>query len=732
MKKKFHFYRQLDVMDCGPTCLRMVAKYYGKTCSLEALRQKTFVGRHGTSFLDISEAAESIGFRTLASRLSFERLDKEAPLPAILHWNQNHFVVLPPQNYDSSNKQAKILIADPGHGLVYVDKETFLSSWKGGNPEGLALLLETTPQFNEHNEEGESIIGFSFLTRYLRPFRRFIVQLFVSVLLSGLLALIFPFLTQSLVDYGVVRQDIGFVYLVLSCQLLLFLGNTAIEILRSWILLHVNLRININILSDFLIKLMRLPIRFFDTKQIGDIQQRLGDHSRIQEFLTGTTLSTIFSFINLFVFSIVLAIYSWKILALFVVFSAASVIWILFFLKKRKELDYKKFQRMSDNQNILFELISGMQEIKLNNCETTKRWEWERVQAKLYKIGIKSLALGQYQKVGSGFFNQLKNILISFICAQSVIGGELTLGMMLSVSYIIGNMNGPLEQLLGFIQSAQDAKISLDRLSEIHGKANENDESNTHLNHLMPTGSIRLENVSFQYNGTSSATVLKNLNLEIPEGKITAVVGSSGSGKSTLMKMLLGFYEPVKGKITVGGKDLRNIHKGTWRHQIGSVMQESMIFSDSIAKNISISDEIINTNKLSRSVTVANIQEFIDELPLGYNTKIGNTGTGISTGQKQRLQIARAVYKDPQYIFFDEATSALDANNERVIMENLDQFFKGKTVLVIAHRLSTVKNADQIIVLEKGEIIETGNHEELLQLKGNYFELVKNQLEIGA
>jgi ATP-binding cassette subfamily B protein len=731
----FPFYKQLDAMDCGPTCLRMVAKHYGKSYSLQYLREQSFITREGVSLLGISEAAEKIGLKTFSCKLTFEQLDEEVNLPCILHWNQKHFVVLPPQDYDRSKKRDKILIADPAHGLVKIDKETFLRSWKGSGNEGIVLMLEPTQAFYNENETGQpEAKGFKFLFRYLKPYRKYVVQLLLSILIGSMLSLFAPFLTQSLVDNGINHQNLGFVHLVLISQLVLFAGSTAIELIRSWILLHINSRINISIISDFLIKLMKLPIRFFDTKMIGDIQQRIGDHSRIQSFLTGTTLSTLFSMINLVVFSIVLGIYSWKILIVFFLFSIGSVCWIVLFLKKRKELDYMQFQRMSDNQNVLYELITGMQEIKLNNSETLKRWEWEKVQAKLYKISVKGLALGQYQQVGSIFFTQLKNILISYITAREVMNGNMTLGMMLSVSYIIGQMNSPLDQLLGFVQAAQDAKISLDRLGEIHNKENEENASQLVPGNLdmQKSGNIKLDNVSFQYGSTQSPFVLKDINLLIPEGKVTAIVGSSGSGKTTLLKLLLQFYEPTAGKVMINNNDLKEYSPMWWRNQCGSVMQDGFVFSDSIAGNISVSDEHPDAEKLLHAVEVANIREFIEQLPLRYRTKIGNAGNGVSAGQKQRILIARAIYKNPQYLFFDEATSALDANNEKVIMENLDRFFIGKTVVVIAHRLSTVKNADQIVVLEKGAIVEIGTHDELSKSKGKYYELVKNQLELGS
>lgn len=739
-------------MDCGPTSLRMIAKHYGRSYSLEYLRTRSYLTRDGVSLLGISEAAESIGFRTLAVKVTVNKLVNDAPLPCILHWNQNHFIVL------YKVKKGKFYIADPGAGLFVLDETVFLKSWQAKENEGIAMLLEPAAGFYTHAGEEKKIKqGFAFLFQYLRPYRAYVLQLFLSMLAGSAFALILPFLTQNLVDNGINKQNPGLVSMILLAQLALFAGGISIELIRSWLMLHMNSRINIAIISDFLVKLMRLPIKFFDSKLTGDIRQRISDHNRIQSFLTGSALSTLFSMVNLVIFSIVLGWYSIKILAVFAVFSVAGIVWIAFFLKKRKEFDYVRFQRMSDNENALMELITGMQEIKLNNSETVRRWKWERIQARLFRLNIKSLALGQYQQVGSSFFNQLKNILISYLSAREVMRGNMSLGMMMSISYIAGQLNSPVQSLLGFIQAAQDARISLDRLGEIHNREDEEQERHGEglsmlsvgqnggirhgafagdtidINPVAPeTGSVFLNNVSYQYQGPHSSYVLKDVSVCIPRGKITAIVGMSGSGKTTLMKLLLQFYEPVEGSITVGSMNLKDLSPKWWRSRCGTVMQDGYIFDDTIANNIAVSDEQPDHRRLRFAVNTANLGDLIGGLPMGYNTKIGLMGNGISAGQKQRVLIARAVYKNPDYLFFDEATSALDANNEKVIMENLQEFYKGKTVVVIAHRLSTVKNADQIIMMQQGRVVETGTHDTLVNERGSYFELVKNQLELSV
>ena len=763
MSKNFPFYHQLDAMDCGPTCLRMVAKHYGKHYSLETLRQKSFIGREGVSMLGISTAAESIGFRTIGVHISFEQL-AEAPLPCIVHWKQNHFVIV----YDikiRKNRERPIVetrhgtslqippegtvyVADPAQGHIKFTVQEFLSGWLStkteGQDEGVALLLEPTPDFYNAEGEKQDKTKLSFVLRYLRPYKKLIVQLFLGMLLGTMLQLIFPFLTQTIVDYGIGNNNLSFVVVILIAQLTLYVAQTAVEFIRSWILLHISTRINISIISDFLIKLMKLPISFFDTKMIGDIMQRIGDHSRIEAFLTSSTLNTLFSFVNLIVFSIVLALYNLKLFTVFLVASILYVLWITIFLKKRKELDYKRFAQASAEQSNLYQLITGMQEIKLNNCEKQKRWEWENIQAKLFRVSIKGLALSQYQQSGAFFINETKNILISFVSAAAVIKGDMTLGMMTAVQYIIGQLNAPINQMIGFIQSAQDAKISLERLGEIHNREDEGSQCTMYNEQCTMIGdmsnpdgvetchgaSLQMENVTFRYDELSD-NVLENITLEIPAGKVTAIVGMSGSGKTTIVKLLLGFYPPKKGEILAGGTNLKNMRPSDWRARCGAVMQDGFIFSDTIARNIAVGEEHIDTQRLLNAVRVANIEEMIDALPLGYNTKIGQEGKGISQGQRQRILIARAVYKNPDFLFFDEATNALDANNEKVIMENLQQFFKGRTVVVVAHRLSTVKNADQIVVLNHGRIVEVGAHEQLTALRGEYFELVRNQLEMG-
>ncbi len=725
----FPFIKQLDAMDCGPTSLAMIARYYGKAYSQQTLRDRSFITREGVSMLGTSDAAESIGMRTMGVRITFDQLASEVLLPCIAHWKQNHFIVV----YKIKNNS--VYVADPAHGLVKYTKEEFMIGWgstrKEGENQGLCLLVEPTPDFYKMEDENLNKSSFKFLFSYLRPYKKFLFQMLLGMVVGSLLQLIFPFLTQAVVDFGINNQDIGFITLILISQLALFAGRTSVEFIRSWILLHISTRVNISLISDFLIKMMKLPIGFFDTKMIGDILQRIGDHTRIENFLTTSTLNILFSLINLVIFGIVLFIYDMRIFWIFVIGSILYFAWIYLFMKKRRELDFKRFNQLADNQSNLIQLITGMQEIKLNNCEKQKRWQWERIQARLFRVNIKSLSLSQYQQIGSVFINQTKNIFITFFAAKAVIDGGMTLGMMLAVQYIIGQLNSPIEQLINFMHTTQDAKISLERLGEIHQKKNEEDPDEEKVSILPSDKSINISGISFQYEGPHSEFVLKDVDMQIPESKITAVVGVSGSGKTTLVKLLLGFYPPSKGEIKIGDIDIRSISSRLWRQRVGAVMQDGFIFSDTIAKNIAVRDELVDKKRLLEAARIANIQEFVDSLPLGYNTKIGQEGHGLSQGQKQRILIARAAYSNPDYLFFDEATNALDANNERAIMENLENFFKGRTVVIVAHRLSTVKNADQIVVLEKGKIVERGTHLELTKIKGAYYNLVKNQLELG-
>jgi ATP-binding cassette subfamily B protein len=728
LKKKFPTYKQTESKDCGPTCIKIITKHYGKIINTQQLRKLSETTREGSSLLGISEASEQIGFRSLGIQLSYKKL-KEAPLPCVIHWNNDHYVVL------YKIKKDKIYISDPAHGLVTYTKEEFLKFWIGNNAddstqEGIALMIEPTPKFYDSDFEEDEKFGFSFISRYLFKYKKFIVQLIIGLLAGSLLQLILPFLTQAIVDVGIQNQDLNFVYLILFAQLFLFLGKASLDIIKSWILLHLSTRINISLISDFFIKLMKLPISYFDTKMTGDLLQRINDHKRIEQILTTSSLTVLFSFFNLIVFSLVLCYYSIQIFGVFVIGSVLYFTWVLFFFKKRKELDYKRFAEVSKEQSKVIELINGMQEIKLHNAERRMRWNWEYVQARLFKVATKSLALEQKQSVGSNLINELKNMFITVLSATLVIDGSITLGMMMAISYIVGQLNGPITQLINFMRDVQDAKISIDRLGEIHNMEDEEKPEDNKIKIIPQNADLKLSNISFRYTGAIEP-VIKNLSVTIPANKTTAIVGVSGSGKTTLMKLLMGFYQLDSGDIYINKYNLSNISQTAWRANCGVVMQEGYIFNDTIASNIAVGEDYIDQERLEYAIDIANISDYIDGLPKGYNTKIGNEGSGLSTGQKQRLLIARSVYKNPDILFFDEATSALDANNEKVIMEKLNSFFSNKTAVVIAHRLSTVKNAHQILVLDNGEIVEKGNHKELIALKGNYYNLVKNQLELG-
>jgi ATP-binding cassette, subfamily B, bacterial len=735
MPKKFPFYKQLDQMDCGPTCLRMIAKFYGLIISVDELRDRSFVAKDGVSFAGLAEAAESINFHTLALNIPFSSLKDEVPLPCIAYWRQRHFVVI--YKIDTNY----VHISDPAFGLIKYTHADFTKNWLPHKEptdlsEGLIMALEPSENFSKDLvpvvlEKSSSALRFLF--SYFKPYSKYVFQILLGLFLSTLLNLIFPFLSQALIDKGVYLNDVNFIYIILIAQLTLFVSETVIDVIRTWILLHITSRINISITSNFLLKLMKLSISFYDSKNIGDMVNRLQDCQRISALLSANSLNVVFGVFNILIFGAILAYFSLKIFLIFLVGAFLYVTWVMAFMKKRAELDYRYFEQSSGNQSSYIQLVNGMQEIKLNNSERKRRWQYEGVQIKLFKLSIKSLSITQIQNLGADFINQLKNIIITFLSAKSVIDGEITLGGMLSIQYIIGQLNAPLNNFIGFIQTFQNAIISVQRLFEIYNKADEESLNIMKQKELPAVKYIKMENVCFRYGSPTMPNVLSQLNVNIPQSKVTAIVGASGSGKTTLIKLLLKFYKPVAGTIVIGNTNLDTIHSGFWRSTCGVVMQDGYLFGDTIAKNITESDieGRIDKEKLEFAVNVANLKDFIEALPMGYNTKIGSIGMGISGGQKQRILIARAVYKNPEYLFFDEATSALDANNEKVIMQNLEDFYKGKTVVIVAHRLSTVKNADNIIVLDKGIVAEQGAHDALIQKQGLYYHLIKNQLELG-
>ena len=733
MKDSFKCIIQSYSMMCGITCLQMVCKHFGREVSLRTLSKLCVATSEGVSMLGVNEAANKLGLRTMCARTDFDTLSK-ATLPCVLHWNQNHFVVL-----YKVRKGRIFYVADPGKGLVKYNLEEFGKHWVStasqGEEKGIAMFLEPTLEFYSHKVDNEEEDGsprsFQFLFGYIKQYRKYFGQIVLGLLVGSLLQLILPFLTQSIVDVGIKNQNIGFIWLILLGQLMLTISRTAIDFIRRWLLLHISLRINISLVSDFFIKLLKLPMSFFDTKLMGDLMQRMGDHSRVNSFLTQQTLSIVFSLFTFVVFSIVLLSYNWLVFAIFMLGSLLYGGWLALFLRRRKVLDYELFEQQAINNNKTYEFITSMQEIKLQDCEQRRRWEWEDVQADLFGVQMKSLKLQQTQEAGSIFINELKNIVITVVAATAVIHGQLTLGMMLAVQYIIGQLNSPVEQLMSFFYSVQDVKISLERINEIHRMDDENGKQGLETSVKEEDKGIDLENVNFKYDPHALKTIIDNVSLTIPKGKVTVIVGASGSGKTTLIKLMLGYYPVLGGQINIGGTDVNTLNKKWWRRQCGVVMQDGVIFSESIARNIAVDDKEIDKQRLQTAAEIACIHDYVMGLPLKYNTKIGCDGVGLSQGQKQRILIARAVYKNPNYIFLDEATNSLDANNERMIVEYLDEFYKGKTVVIVAHRLSTVKNADQIVVLDKGKVVEIGNHEELTAKRGAYYNLVKNQLELG-
>jgi ATP-binding cassette, subfamily B, bacterial len=728
---RFPVFIQHDINDCGPACLKMIAKYYGRNYSIESLRQKCFINRTGVSLLGISGAAESIGFRTRGLKLSFDQLKRDVVLPCIAHWNQEHFIIIRKVSDD------KIITIDPAFGMVTYSRAEFTRSWfstvQDSENLGICLQLEPSPDFYKNEDEQIERGRLGFLTKYLRGYQGPITQIILGVILGAIVQVIFPFLFQTIIDNGVIIPNHSLIITILIAQLILVTSRFSVEFIRNWIILHLGSRINIYLVSDFLIKLMRLPVSFFESKNRGDLMQRVADHKRIELFLTTTIVNLFHSVFSITMMGIVLAIFSFKLFLIFIIGSLLYFFWTLRFMQRRKEIDDKKFAQLSSNQNSLIQLFSGMNEIKLNNCEKRKRWEWEDIQAKLFRINMSGLTLLQKQRAGALIFNQYKDVLIVFYAALMAYGGEMTLGSIVAISYVIGQISGPIDQMIDFFHTTQDARISLDRLAEIHSKENEEEEKKNLLRQIDKNNQeIIISDLSFQYEGPQSPFALKDISLAIPGKKVTAIVGTSGSGKTTLLKLLLKFYPPVGGKISIGNQNLELISPAYWRSICGVVMQDGYIFTDTIASNIALSDEEVDKEKLYYASRLANVNSIIEELPLGFNTRIGPEGHGLSQGQKQRILIARAIYKDPEYLFFDEATNSLDANNEREIMVNLNDYFRGRTVIVIAHRLSTVKNADQIIVLEKGLVVEIGTHSELTVQRGKYYTLVKNQLELGV
>lgn len=712
-------------MQCGIACMVSVCRYYGVKYSARFISGMGQIGHEGMSLLGLSKMAQRLGFRAMNVSIPLAKLH-DLPLPCILHWNQNHFVIL----YRIDDR-GRYHICDPAKGLLRLTEDDFLSHWVSASDKGIAMLLEPTDKFGtivEDHITTPSVLRFVF--DYIKEYKAYLFQIALGLALGCLLQLAMPFLTQFIVDKGIKQQDIGLIWLILIGEMMIVAGRTATDFIRRWLLLHMSMRINISLVSDFFIKLMKLPMSFFESKLLGDLLQRVADHSRIQSFLTGQVLNVTFAILSFAVFGIVLLIYNGLIFAVFMGGSIAYALWIVRFLQRRKTLDYETFEYEAVSQSKTYEMLSAMPEIKLQNCEKRRRHEWEDAQADLFGTRVRALKLQQIQETGAILINEIKNILITVLSATAVIEGEITLGMMLAIQYIVGQLNSPIEQLMSFVYSCQDMRISLERINEVHRGQNEESSAGNRAQ-FEETGDIVFDHVSFKYDPDSPEYTLNDICMSVPQGKITAIVGASGSGKSTLLKLILGYYPPSSGTINIAGINLREYSPRWWRSQCGVVMQNGYIFSESIERNIAADDSEIDRAQLDYAARVANIYDFIQSLPLKYHTKIGNEGLGLSQGQKQRILIARAVYRSPQYIMLDEATNSLDASNERTIVDNLAEFFRGRTVIVIAHRLSTVRNADRIVVLDKGRIVETGTHDTLIQSRGVYFNLVKDQLELG-
>lgn len=725
---------QHDSMQCGIACLQMICKYFGRDYTLSALSRYCFATTEGVSLLGISEAADILGLHTLSAQATVDEL-AENPLPAILHWNQNHFVVL-----YKVKKGRKFYISDPAKGHITYGYDEFIAHWAStlsyGRPAGIVMFFETTPAFFEFKMDGMTDASerrsFRFLFGYIKKYRKYFLQTVIGLILGSGMQLVLPFLTQAIVDEGIKGKDLNIIWLILLGQLMLTASRTTIDFYRRWILLRIGMNINISLLSDFFVKLLKLPMSFFDTKLMGDLMQRMSDHSRVNNFLTQNCLNVTFSMLTFVVFSVVLFMYSKFVFCIFLLGSLGYGCWLLSFLRRRKVIDYELFEQQSTNNNRTYEFITSMQEIKLQDCERRKCKEWETVQHDLFRVQQKSLKLQQTQEAGSICINEIKNMVITVVAAASVIHGDITLGMMLAIQYIIGQLNSPVEQLMQFFYSLQDVKISLERINEIHLMKDENGKEGLKKQVEDASEGITLRHVDFKYDPHAMYKTLDDINIHIPHGKVTAIVGASGSGKTTLIRLMLGYYPVSGGKLTIGGTDVNTLNKKWWRRQCGVVMQEGAIFSESIARNIAVDDNDVNQEQLYQAADLACIKDDIFYLPLRFNTKIGRDGMGLSQGQKQRILIARAIYKNPDYLFLDEATNSLDASNEYDIVTNLEKFYAGKTVVIVAHRLSTVRNADQIIVLKHGQVVEIGNHESLTAKRGTYYKLVRNQLELGS
>jgi len=721
--------RQYDAMDCGPACISMISRWHGRYLSLETIRNKAWITREGVSFLGLKSAAESLGFKAIGVKIPFSKLSEQAPLPCIVHWEQNHFIVV------NKIDKGKVWVSDPALGRIRLTTAEFLRGWASGTtgetPAGMALFLEPGAEFAKLKNDPEPGNGLRFLLPYLKPHGKKIALLVLGLVAGSLIQLVFPFLTQAIIDKGIANQDLRLIYLILLGQLALIGGRLIVEFVRGWILLHLGTRLNITIVSDFLRKLMALPIAYFDTRLNGDILQRIDDNNRIESYLTSSSLAILFSFFNLLVFGAVLAFYSIPVILIFLTGTMLYLLYVSLYMPSREVLDNIRFRQMADAGNKMINIVNGMQEIKLAGNEETNRREWEALQLDLHRTRVRGLKLFQFQTAGGTLIHESTNILITVVSATSVINGTMTLGMMLAVQFIIGQLYSPVSQIINFLRATQDARISLERLAEVHAMEPE-EGSNLAEKAAMPDDkTISINNLSFRYEGPGSPYVINALNLTVTPGKVTAIVGESGSGKTTLLKLMLGFYEPSAGEIKIGNVSLSDIQVSALRKSVGVVMQEGYIFPDTIRANIAPGEEEPDQERLRRAITLSNLGKIVESLPSGLKTRIGPGGHGLSQGQRQRILIARVVYKEPQIVLLDEATSSLDASNERLIVENLASFFRGKTVIVVAHRLSTVRNADMILVLEKGAVTESGTHEELAEKKGTYYRLIKDQLELG-